>query len=537
MLKALPLGRSSFVTLRTRNEIYVDKTALVYQIAQYDPKVFLARPRRFGKSLLISTFESLFKDGIKYFHGLAIEKLWTDRTYSVIRLDFSEIREFSDAQTFKTKFHEKLAASFSVFGFSYKKNHFDLMIQLSSWLASLEPSSLVILIDEYDSPLTNCLNKPKLFEAVRSLMSEFFLILKANEGCLRFFFMTGITKFSSTNIFSAFNNLQDISMNPVFGSLLGYTEDEICTYFSDYLEESAQALNTSSSEVLLRLKDQYDGFCFDSKAQTHVFCPWSVLSFFRFPQLGFENYWYATGGQSSVLQKYLINHPLSNPIAYSDVKEIRLSDLNASRQYDDIGLDALLTQAGYFTIRKVTEDGYAVLGYPNQEVASSMAQLYADKLIQGERIRSSASTPIRAAMRNGDLEAVIEYFNDAVNAIDYHRYPITDEASCRAYLQVLLIGAALIPKVETHSALGRSDMEVDVDGRHWVFEFKYARKSSDVEKSLADAIEQIKTHRYGYAPNTIASSNTDSKADNTGLLRVALVFNGTERRFTAWQQI
>ena len=210
----------------------------------------------------------------------------------------------------------------------------------------------------------------------------------------------------------------------------------------------------SPDTVRSELKDYYDGFSFDERARHHVYCPWSVLNFLNRPDRGFQNYWYSSGGQPSVLMKYLSNHALSQPITYAEVRELRRSELNAARQYDDIGLDVLLTQAGYYTIREVTEDGYALLGYPNREVAGSMAELYANELTQGKRICSSAATPIRSAMEKGALEAVIDYFNAAVTAIDYHRYPIKDEASCRAYMQVLLIGAQRFPrwKSTTHMA-------------------------------------------------------------------------------------
>ena len=230
----------------------------------------------------------------------------------------------------------------------------------------------MILVDEYDAPLTACLDKPQLFEGVRSLMSQFFLTLKANEGCQRFFFMTGITKFSNTSIFSAFNNLQDITLDVQYGTLLGYTEEEIVRCFASYLDRAAQALELPRDGLASQLREQYDGFSFDRQAKTHVYCPWSVLNFLAKPYEGFQNYWYASGGRPSVLMKYLSNHELSEPIDYAEEKIVRLSDLNASRQYEDINLDVLLTQAGYLTIRSVMKNGYAVLGYPNQEVSISM---------------------------------------------------------------------------------------------------------------------------------------------------------------------
>lgn len=525
MLQSLPLGRSTFSALRAKNEIYVDKTPLIYQLARYDSKIFLARPRRFGKSLLTSTFESLFKHGLRDFSGLAIEKLWTDKTYTVVRLDFSEVKEFSTLEGFREIFHKRVGSKFRVAGFQDSQNGDDFITQLSNWLGSLPDSCLVLLIDEYDAPLTACLDDKELFNGVRSCMSELFLTLKSNEGCLRFFFMTGITKFSNTSIFSAFNNLQDISLNPIFGELLGYTEKEIQHYFKDYLTLAADILKIKESDVMQLLREHYDGFSFDMKAQTHVFCPWSILNFFNYPQMGFQNYWDTSGGQPTVLLKFLMHHPLSKPITYAETQEVRLSDLGAARQYDEIGLNVLLTQAGYYTIRNVTDDQYAVLGYPNQEVAVSMAQLYADELLKGEKLRRTGEPSIYTVMSNASLDEVVEQLNSVVSSIDYHRYPITDEASCRAYLQVLLIGAAMMPKVEVHNALGRSDMEVEAGHRHWIFEFKYVKNENSVDAALEQAVKQIQSRQYG------------TGIQSQELIRVALVFSEINRKFVAWKQV
>ena len=176
--------------------------------------------------------------------------------------------------------------------------------------------------------------------------------------------MTGITKFSNTSIFSAFNNLQDISLDVEFGTLLGYTEKEIKHYFADYLSQAAEALSMTKEKVMDNLRVNYSGFCFDEEVATSVYCPWSVLNLLNRPKKGFQNYWYTSGGQPSVLMKNLANHALSEPISYSENKVLRLSDLNASRQYDEVDLDVLLTQAGYYTIREVTDDKYVFFRLP-----------------------------------------------------------------------------------------------------------------------------------------------------------------------------
>ncbi|QDA53533.1 hypothetical protein FG381_00500 [Sutterella faecalis] len=207
----LPLGRSDFIALRHDGSIYIDKTRMVFDLCRDSSKVFIARPRRFGKSLLVSTFSALFQFGIRDFKGLAIENLWPDKAYKVIRLDFSEIKYCSTEEDFVSKFHDQLLRKFRQAGFVYAEKGGLFMGQISDWLSSLPPSSLVILIDEYDAPLTASLDDPALFDRIRASINAFFQVLKSNEGCLRFFFMTGITRLKT--FFPEINFLDDISLN------------------------------------------------------------------------------------------------------------------------------------------------------------------------------------------------------------------------------------------------------------------------------------------------------------------------------------
>lgn len=274
-LQSLPLATSDFSELRRNKQIYVDKTALVYALASGRQKLFLARPRRFGKSLLVSTFESLFKYGLRDFKGLAIQNLWKDKnTYQVVRLDFSEVKSFKSAEDFEYRFNALLIASFMPCGFQFSETlPLPIVTQLSSWLKTLPGSSLVLLIDEYDAPLTACLNNRGLFENIRTTLSSFYSILKSNDASLRFFFMTGITNFSKTGIFSELNNLSDISLDCEYGSLLGYTHREVERYFSGYLDNSAKLLGRKRSELFADLTKNYDGFCFERTAKQKVLLP------------------------------------------------------------------------------------------------------------------------------------------------------------------------------------------------------------------------------------------------------------------------
>lgn len=525
--QSLPLGTSDFSALRSAGQIYVDKTDLVSDMAMQRRKFFLARPRRFGKSLLVSTFASLFQNGLKDFSGLAIENSWHEECYDVVRLDFSSLKEYSSKSQFESDLRGELISAFSPLGFNFDKNNPDIsfFIQLRSWLNALPKSSLVLLIDEYDTPLTSHLDDACVFGAIRSELEKFYSVLKNADGCLRFFFMTGITKFSNTSIFSEFNNITDISLDSKYSTLLGLTENEIEAYFERHLVRAEKELGLNRTELLHLLKEHYDGFCFDRAAESHVYCPWSVLSFLQNPREGFLNYWYASGGRPAVLNSYLMSHRIENPFGFDEDKQIHLSDLQAARGYQTIGLEALLTQAGYLTIKSVRPNGAATIGYPNKEVELSMAQLYADQLLQGKFIDPIGAPMLSDLLESGSAASVIQRFNDGINQIDYQNFPITNEAACRACIQLFLMGSALIPEVEKHSALGRSDLEVRAGKRHWVFEFKFAWQPAEVPKLLEAGKEQMLSRRYGEGVGA------------KDLKRVVLVFCGETRRFEAWEEI
>ena len=517
----LPLGTSTFSALRSNREIYVDKTDLVHELCRKPGKVLLARPRRFGKSLLVSTFFSLFKHGLRDFSGLKIEPLWTDRNYPVVWLDFSELDASSSLLDFEDSFRRLVTANFADAGYRGSSD----WIEFSRWLSRQPDRSIVVLIDEYDAPLTASLDDPARFDGVQKRLNQFFKTLKSKEGALRFFFMTGVTKFANTGIFSGFNNLQDISLDPKYGALLGYTDAEIREQFAPYLKKSADVLDCTESQLMEELRKHYNGFCFDELASVRVFCPWSVLNFLNQPSRGFRNYWYQSGGQPAVLMQYLRSHPFDHPASYGVPHALQLSFLEASQTLKELSLESLLVQTGYLTIQRRALEGLVVVGYPNREVSDSIAQLYADELLRhADRLRIGLAS-IEKTLARGELDAVVSLFNRVFAAIDYDRYPVTDEASCRAFLQVLLIGAAMMPEVEVHNAHGRSDLEVEAGKRRWVFEIKFARKASDEAKLLEAALEQMRRREYG---------TQLSRGAQKTLIPAALVFSSEKRRFAAW---
>ena len=530
----LPLGQSDFRALRDEKCVYVDKTALIFELCRGTRKVFVTRPRRFGKSLLASTIETLFKYGLGDFNGLAIEKLWTDKTYAVVRLDFSEAKYFSEPRVFEANFQALLLNRFSTIGFrcGTRETFGSLMTQLSAWFGTLPKKSLVVLIDEYDAPLTASFGNQALLDAVRSIMSAFFQVLEANEKCLRFFFVTGITRCRETCRSFRLDQCDDISLDSEYSTLLGFTAEEVEKYFGRSLREAAVARNVDKGELLEKLREYYGGYAFDLTAaesdyrtRRRVFSPWPLLNFFHYPEQGFQSYWYETGGQPAVLRCYLADHEFGKPSHFNAVCVLSADQLGEAGIAEEREVEALLFQAGYLTIREVRSDGFAVLEYPNREVAVSMAELYAKELLEGRPIEGPAEPLISETMVTGSLEEVVSRFNQAFGTIDQERYPIRDEAICRTYLQVLLLGAERLPKAESHAASGRDCLEAESGDRCWVFEIKFASGSADAHECLEKAVKQIASRRYGAVPR------------GKELIRAVLVFSGEEKRFVAWKQV
>ncbi|WP_308513822.1 AAA family ATPase [uncultured Turicimonas sp.] len=525
-LKPLPLGNSSFPRIRVTDQIYVDKTRLIFDLASKAEKFFLARPRRFGKSLLISTFESLFKYGLRDFQGLEIEKLWKEKnTFNVVRIDFLEIKNYLSADDFSSKLDSLLVRRFQEFGFVYAPNPLSSPIdQISDWLRRQPVNSFVILIDEYDSPLTACLNDKKLFEKVRSRLAEFYSALKSNDEQIRFLFITGITKFSKTSIFSELNNLSDISLDHKYSNLLGYTSEEIRSYFGGYLRRAADTVQISPQELFLELIKHYDGFCFDRLVSEHVFAPWSVLKFLSSPENGFIDYWFESGGKPTALTQYFKSHAMADPAQFDKEKLVPFSELTGSSDAETLSDVALLTQAGYLTLKKIV-GSTAYVGYPNVEVKKAMALLYTGQLLSSKTVEQVGADNIAYRLSTENPESIVHLLNCLFRSIDYQRYPVKDEYSLRAFVQVFFAGAGLEARAEVHNHLGRSDLEVKAGSRYWVMEFKCAERAENVSRKLEEAVSQLNEKNYGL------------QRRDAEIIRLALVFSLEKREFVKWKSL
>ncbi len=530
--RLLPNAQSEFESLRSFFKIYVDKTELIFSLAMDCNCYFISRPRRFGKTLLISTFASLFEHGLKYFDGLKLDKqyrkFWEkEQTYKVLRLDFSLCSTFSNVEEFLIAFENQLSNALIESGLSLPKKNWEqdtLVSRFDRLLNGLNNASLVLLIDEYDAPLNHCLDNEKLFSEVRDELYAFYLDVKKQSPKMRFVFMTGISKYKNLGIFSGTNHFTDLSLMSDYGTLLGYTKEEVEEYFSPFVENAAKVLNISYEDCIKKMATYYDGYCFDSNASTHVFTPWSVLNFLRYPQNGFNNYWYESGGQPSVLLNYIKKHSLCTPDAYGREQRISIRELDSSCELGEINDLALLFQAGYLSIKKaMPKDKAVVLNYPNSEVADSMAVLYAERLFGNRDPLSFLDIGANELFETQTPEDIVKTLNRLYLEIDYQNYPIHDEASVRSHLQMYLRGAEIKATVEMHNAKGRSDLEFVAGTRYFVMEFKYQRAGDDPELLLKDAEKQIKTKHYG-----------EQLYPKLKHVHMALVFSGEKRQFVKY---
>ena len=553
----LPYQVSNFSSLINQSKIYVDKTDLVAQLALGVGPVFLSRPRRFGKSTLVSTFDELFSHGLEKFKGLKIEtqNLWHDKTYKVLHLDFSDIKEDRKQISFHDKFQNLLAGVFDNVGLNFKKSS-DVIDSLRNALNEIKDlGSLVLLIDEYDAPLTTVMGKGKdEFEERRALLSEFFLNIKTYAGKFRFIFITGVTRYSHVSIFSGFNSIDDISFKPLYGSIVGYTQEDLEFYFKDYLENAALALNQEENTdtynydlILQKLKEHYDGYSFDKKCRTHVYNPWSILNFLKYPQDGFGSYWLDTGGAKPSLLVNYFTEVIDRKIDKSELLDYLDENVEISTELDtlsptiesieesDFPFEAILYQAGYFTLKRI-EGSSLYIGLPNLEVQEAFERLVLEKLINKSRVELKKKYSSRAsvALNGKNLAEFKDLLNALLNECSYETVPSFKEAHFRDLYRVSFLCLDFKTVTERQNSAGRSDLDIECDSYLYVLELKVVDENSEdkIEKALQDAKRQINNKKY-----TVRASAWLKPKETVGLACVIVNQNKDDKHDTPFREV
>ena len=533
----------SFINFYLNNYIYVDKTQYIRDLIKLE-RVFISRPRRFGKSLTLDTIATLFETGVEpYFKGTWIYDKWTEPTYPVLRLNFLDLDKYS-----LEHFKQKLNAIISSFARDINVKNYEEKVEPEDTIYFLldelrkEKRQIVILIDEYDCQMTANINNETLYKQFQEKIKSFYATIK-NKWPIKFLGITGVTRLKDVEIFSIGSDIRDITNASAYSQMIGFTRDEIKKYYIDYLKLASSYENNCSVDnvtdeqiesMLDMMAQNYDGYCFDEDYEKKVFSTWSVNTFFQTmiekKKVQFGEYWYDNGGLPSILVNYLKTHEL-NAFEYLNKEKsvtIPVNDFLNPTSLTTINQNVLMCQTGYLTLRSALTSGDLTvdLGIPNGEIYKALNRLLAINFYK-EGIYTLAKG-VRDLLDAGEIEDIIDRFNSVINSVSYDHFPINSEAAVQNYLYLFLIGAGIETTTESHSSKGRADLIIETKNRRIVIELKYAQNETEAKTKLTDAIEQIKSRDYG---------NTEPKKNE--LLRIATVFNAERkvRAFTEYQAV
>ncbi|GBU20917.1 ATPase AAA [Fibrobacteres bacterium R8-0-B4] len=504
-MKKLPVGKQIFEKIISGGYQYVDKTRYIYDLIDSGiDQFFLARPRRFGKTLMCWTLDALFSGKRELFDGLAISKTdWKWESYPVIHLDMSlvDTAHGIDGVDESLLLNTKKAARKIGIDVS------DITLAsgvLSSMIADLSEKHgkpVTVIVDEYDKPFIDFYNDPPTAHKVRDIMRSYYTTLKANEQYIRFLFMTGISKFTKMGVFSTLNQLTDISLKEEYGALFGYTEEELVDNFGEHLESGAKKLGCSVDELVERMRHYYNGFCFDGT--TKVYNPFSALNFLT--DFKFINYW-----MNSASPKIIADYMKDRSLTVEQFRGMQVSRMfvDSPGEMETAPPEGFLYQAGYLTLREGVSGDFS-LDYPNTEVLESMSQLVYINIMRsrGDGGDWDISALFIKALVDGDCDLMIEMLNHLLASIPYDDYAKSAQQAIklsglhvqewlyRSTILAFLRGCGVLVVGEMHTSKGRPDLLVCHKGTAWIIEIKVAY--NDDGKALAqEALDQINARQY-----------------------------------------
>ena len=510
-MKTIAEGQS-LANLILRDRIYVDKTKYIFSLLRSHERVFISRPRRFGKSLTLDTIGTLFEYGVEpYFKDTWIYDKWSENTYPVLRLNFLEFSK-TDIDEFKRVFNEKL----SVFA---KDNNLEgfvedtepsVSIQRLFTILTKSRVQIVILIDEYDTQLTSNINNVELYEKYQNILREIYGVLKG-AAAIRFLGITGVTRIKDVALFSNGSDIIDISNHTEFSQMIGFTRDEIREYYIDYLKMAAccengvsenEVTDSQIEEILDKLDYHYNGYCFDKYGEKKVFSTWSVNNFFNELSANrkcfYGDYWYDNGGVPSILSNYLETQNLSSVevLANNKIISVDINEFLIPQSLIGINEHVLMCQTGYLTLRSslVDTDGWVDLGIPNNEVRKALL-LRLRMMCFEKRVRFTSEEA--KILNEGDVNSIISLFNTVLNSVSYDHFCIVNEAALRTVIYLGLLRNQVNIQCEVQSSKGRADLVIETSDRRIVLEFKYAQNENEAKAKLDEAVAQIKARDYG----------------------------------------
>ncbi len=480
MAKFLPLGLQNFRDIISGGYIYVDKTQFFVDFKSFGRFFFLSRPRRFGKSITLSTIKALYSGSKELFAGLWIESRWDwDKIHPVIHFSLRDVN-FEQLGLEKALRNRMLEASSELGVNLVEETARDQFRVLIRELGKVH--KVVVLVDEYDAPIIHFLgNNTKKAEENRDYLKSFFSVIKELDSSIELVFITGVSKFTKVGIFSGLNNLTDLTMHPAYATMLGYTQKELEDNFAEHIDECSHALKLDRQELLDQLRLWYNGYRFEENAET-VYNPVSINSFFSFKK--FENYWFETG-----TPRFLIN--LLKEKGYYSLK----LEPQSKKSFDTFELEnlnpyGLMYQTGYLTIKFRDEFGFFHLDYPNREVEDSMNGNLIDSYLGLPYGDSSLLVfKLETLLREQNVEEVIKILTGIFKSIPYQEYEKYPEKFYHAAVHLIFSYMGLSVYSEVPNSSGRLDALVETGNNIYIFEFK-------LDQSADIALQQIRKKAY-----------------------------------------
>ncbi|MCK4763780.1 MAG: AAA family ATPase [Candidatus Aminicenantes bacterium] len=482
-MKKLPLGIQTFSKVIKDNYRYVDKTKEIYHLLESGSQYyFLSRPRRFGKSLLISTLKEIFSGSKELFKNLWIYDKVDWQKYPVIHFDFSGL-EYGSREELKNTLEFLVNQNARNYDVELKEKGYDKrFIELIGELSKI--NKVVILVDEYDKPIIDFIDKKEIAAGNRDILRTFYSVIKRADQFLRFALITGVSKFSRVSVFSGLNNLNDITVDDRFAAILGYTEEELQRCFKDEINDLAARLRKNKAEMAKTIKKWYNGYSWDGKS--FMYNPLSILMLFSKKQ--FDNYWFSTGTPT-----FLVKLLKERNYDISEFEDLPVSSyIFDSYDVDNIEIAPLLFQTGYLTIKEAwtrKEKKWYRLSYPNKEVRESfLTYLFREytgrDLAAGTRLLERMAEAVEA----GDMESFIQQVKSLFASIPYNIFIGDREAYYHSiiYLILRLCGVRVEPEKQTNT--GRIDAVIETGQKVYIIEFKIG--------SEQEALDQIKNKNY-----------------------------------------
>lgn len=507
-----PVGVQNFESLRTDNYMYIDKTSMVYQLVKGGRYYFLSRPRRFGKSLLISTLEAYFEGKKKLFEGLAIERLEKEwLTYPVLHMDLNA-EKFDTPEGLNQILERHLNLWEDRWGKDIREKSFsDRFVGIIRRASEQAGQRVVILIDEYDKPMLQAIDNDELQDFYRNTLKAFYGVLKSMDGYIKFAFLTGVTKFGKVSVFSDLNNLMDISMDDRFVEICGVTEREIHAYFEEELHILAQKQDMDYEQVCRELKECYDGYHFTEQS-VGMYNPFSLLN--TFARMKFGSYWFETGTPTYLVKLLQQTHYNLYDMAHTETDADVLNSIDAASKNPI----PVIYQSGYLTIKGYDKMfGLYRLGFPNREVEEGFVKYLLPYYTRVNQVDTSFQImKFVKEVCAGDYDA---FFRRLQSFFADTPYELVRDLELH-YQNVLFIVFKLVGfyvKAEYHTSEGRIDLVLQTDRFIYVMEFK-------LDGTAEDALRQI--DEKGYA--------LPFASDPRRLFRVGVNFNSQTRNIEKW---